>query len=818
MNGAQHSPNPLQRGNGVLISQNTANAYVMQPNTKQESVHQMPIAENGWFASNSSNGGGQTPATVEEGTPTSVATDEVPPDRSSSASAPPILELSSNSLFAWDHSFANVFSGQYDIRASEDYYKFYEEYGKSNPKLPPPLEAAPFVADLYHNVDEQFSEENSNNMAPGAKFLQGYFGNGFRQFDESQQPQPKIDEAQQELQRMNLSRSQNMNIPTQNIWTPLPRKIARVPAEAFNENENPTTKDGHTYGTSPSAQTAIKTAQFLFGEEEKDSVGSSRYNQHFNSNQFNGDGMKIKQIDNSMFGFDSNGNNAHNNNIGHEANATRSNIICRYYAAGYCSRGEKCYYSHDIDASQQGKIQKPDVKRTPNNNNKTKSPRVSANGLTPINVPSHPSTTSTPSQSNIAPTGHTPSHTQPQNVGIIAPAPVIPPSNLVIPQSQPIPTPTPTLNLSSPTLTSNSTTTAPGSPGKPQSPVNPATLSPRSQEQLYTNFDQLIGKIYLVSKDQQGCRFLQKKLEEQEPKVVDTIFNEVYDHINELMIDPFGNYLCQKLLEHCTDEHRYKVVEKVASDLVTISKNMHGTRAVQKMIECLSSPPQIDIVKRALGDSVVELIQDLNGNHVIQRCLHRLAADDNNQFIYNAVTSGNNCVQVATHRHGCCVLQRCIDNASEKQKVQLIHEIIKNALTLVQDPYGNYVVQYVLDLPFPELVEGLAASFVGHIRHLSTQKFSSNVIEKSLNAAKPITRHAYIKELLGEGVLAQLLQDPFANYVIQTALNVSEPEQHLLLIEAIKPFLNQLKNTPYGKRIQNKIAKETAERSKGRRD
>ena len=49
---------------------------------------------------------------------------------------------------------------------------------------------------------------------------------------------------------------------------------------------------------------------------------------------------------------------------------------------------------------------------------------------------------------------------------------------------------------------------------------------------------------------------------------------------------------------------------------------------------------------------------------------------------------------------------------------------------LVQDPYGNYVVQYVLELPFPHLVENLARGFSGHIRQLATQKFSSNVIEK----------------------------------------------------------------------------------------
>jgi hypothetical protein len=62
--------------------------------------------------------------------------------------------------------------------------------------------------------------------------------------------------------------------------------------------------------------------------------------------------------------------------------------------------------------------------------------------------------------------------------------------------------------------------------------------------------------------------------------------------------------------------------------------------------------------------------------------------------------------------------------------VQLIQDITKNALTLVQDPYGNYVVQYVLELPFPDLVDSLARGFAGHVRQLATQKFSSNVIEK----------------------------------------------------------------------------------------
>jgi hypothetical protein len=60
--------------------------------------------------------------------------------------------------------------------------------------------------------------------------------------------------------------------------------------------------------------------------------------------------------------------------------------------------------------------------------------------------------------------------------------------------------------------------------------------------------------------------------------------------------DPFGNYLCQKLLEYSTDEQRSVICDSVAQDLVNISLNMHGTRAVQKMIDFLSTRRQASLV------------------------------------------------------------------------------------------------------------------------------------------------------------------------------------------------------------------------------
>jgi len=60
--------------------------------------------------------------------------------------------------------------------------------------------------------------------------------------------------------------------------------------------------------------------------------------------------------------------------------------------------------------------------------------------------------------------------------------------------------------------------------------------------------------------------------------------------------DPFGNYLCQKLLEYTNDEQRTVLINNAAPHMVTIALNQHGTRALQKMIEFISTPEQVCMI------------------------------------------------------------------------------------------------------------------------------------------------------------------------------------------------------------------------------
>ena len=97
--------------------------------------------------------------------------------------------------------------------------------------------------------------------------------------------------------------------------------------------------------------------------------------------------------------------------------------------------------------------------------------------------------------------------------------------------------------------------------------------------------------------------------------------------------------------------------------------------------DMLSVCGQVSLVTDALEEGVVSLIRDLNGNHVIQRCLQRLGPEES-QFVYDAAAA--NTMDIATHRHGCCVLQRCIDFATPAQKRRVVDKISEHALPLSQ--------------------------------------------------------------------------------------------------------------------------------------
>jgi len=105
------------------------------------------------------------------------------------------------------------------------------------------------------------------------------------------------------------------------------------------------------------------------------------------------------------------------------------------------------------------------------------------------------------------------------------------------------------------------------------------SLSPRP---LLFNFGPLVkfqGYIYHLAKDQNGCRFLQRMVDEGTSEDAQIVFNGVIDDVVELMMDPFGNYLVQKLIDVCAEDQRLEIVSMLTREpgqLLKTSFNTHG--------------------------------------------------------------------------------------------------------------------------------------------------------------------------------------------------------------------------------------------------
>jgi len=337
---------------------------------------------------------------------------------------------------------------------------------------------------------------------------------------------------------------------------------------------------------------------------------------------------------------------------------------------------------------------------------------------------------------------------------------------------------------------------------------NPPDFTPQfpyffSQNEVY-DVSYFLANAYPMAKDQVGCRILQKKLEESDTYFINEVYEVLEPYIVELMVDPFGNYFCQKMIEVLDAEHLEYWINICEPNLVAMSLSPHGTRAVQKLIEVVgSSKPALKII-RALEPSVTVLAQDINSNHVIQRCLNSMGAPLN-QFIFDAACA--HLIDISTLRHGCCVLQRCLDAADVKQREFLVNCIVENAVELVQDAFGNYVVQYVLDLFDSRVNAQLAQIFMKNMLVLARQKFSSNVIEKCLQQNEPPVQDAMIKVIGNSANISAMLLDQYANYVLQRALSLAKSTLQLQLLKDIKPHLDALKRLTFGKRVHAKLLK-----------
>jgi len=263
-----------------------------------------------------------------------------------------------------------------------------------------------------------------------------------------------------------------------------------------------------------------------------------------------------------------------------------------------------------------------------------------------------------------------------------------------------------------------------------------------------------------------------------------------------------------------------------------LSLQMYGCRVVQKAFESLPYSDLCELLAE-FESYVLTCIQDQNGNHVIQKCIEVMsvrandaAGDDANlsgsmarhlDFIVDDVLA--NARTLCCHPYGCRVLQRMLEHCVDSQKAATLDKIQLCHKALLDDQYGNYVIQHACQYGRELDRDSLLKIIVENdLLNLSRQKFASNVVEKLLKYGNSYQRNAIVQEMLkvvheggasqgvGTSVLLLMVRDAYANYVVQTAIDVvPEGNEKRMLLEELKANEEQLRNYTFAKHIVAKL-------------
>ncbi|RKP00969.1 hypothetical protein CXG81DRAFT_12550 [Caulochytrium protostelioides] len=321
------------------------------------------------------------------------------------------------------------------------------------------------------------------------------------------------------------------------------------------------------------------------------------------------------------------------------------------------------------------------------------------------------------------------------------------------------------------------------------------------------------GHVVEFSGDQHGSRFIQQKLETASSDDKQMVFEEIFPNALQLMTDVFGNYVIQKFFEHGNAIQKQILAKQMEGHVLSLSLQMYGCRVIQKALEHVFVDQQAILV-RELEQDVLKCVKDQNGNHVIQKAIERVPPE-HIQFIIDAFHG--QVFALATHPYGCRVIQRifehCTDAAVNAAYVPLLEELHRCTLALIQDQYGNYVIQHVLERGNPADKAMIVTKVHGQVLAMSKHKFASNVVEKCVAFGSREDRQRLIEEVINpsktDGIvpLNIMMKDQYANYVIQKMLDVVDGAQREMLISKIRPQLPSLKKYTYGKHLISKVEK-----------
>jgi hypothetical protein len=301
-------------------------------------------------------------------------------------------------------------------------------------------------------------------------------------------------------------------------------------------------------------------------------------------------------------------------------------------------------------------------------------------------------------------------------------------------------------------------------------------------------YNQIKGKFLQIIKNHKGSKIFQKYLKSTlSDEILHLIYKELSPNLEELIIDPYGNYFCKKFFTYLNQEDRIDFLNTISKSLIKLSSDSIGTYPIQTIIEHLNSKFEKMIIISGIKDRFEDLIYDPFGCHVLEKLLVCFE-DEYIMFIYSYIFE--KFLYIANNNNGICIIKKILTFTHKKKMHEKIKNIVKeNAIYLIQQPYGNFVIQIIVEhwSDYRDIIN----LYKGQFFKLSLEKYASNVIERCIEKDEEILNE-YIDEIINSNYIYDVMKSNYGNYVIQKAIKLAKGEYKNKFVFTAAKEINKL--------------------------
>jgi len=305
---------------------------------------------------------------------------------------------------------------------------------------------------------------------------------------------------------------------------------------------------------------------------------------------------------------------------------------------------------------------------------------------------------------------------------------------------------------------------------------------------LFLNFEDFLksidNELVPILKTNKGSRFFQKYIERLSPKEIDALLHLIEHDIKSIMCDCYGNYCLQKIIKCCNANQRIFLYEKAEEHFLEIACDTSGTHSLQSLIENINSKEEEEILQQSIEKHLMKLSCSSNATHIIQKLI--LNAEDRERIYLNTFVL-DNFVKLSLNGNGICVIKKFIMANHNSEIINQILTIIdNNCVELSLDQYGNYAIQYALEVFKSDMTYGIIKHVLfTNLTQLCCQKFSSNVVEKCIFYLAKFNKDDFQQLLFDMYVdkFITLFKNKYGQFILQNSIMLMTFEQKIKIKE-----------------------------------